>query len=260
MGRGAEGKVTRRGPRFCRSADAGPSDGRSRQAGARGAGQRGALADPPAAAHRQRRSQGAVARAQPSGRCWGASPTTGACGPWRLRRSPEAKQRVRDRPRQTRGVRLPKLREPVARSPRGWRPSCGCCQTPRELVCTGCFVETSEAPEVARAAGAKRAEPLSRTALAQGSAVSGRRGGWVTDGVRAASWPPGGPARATPRLGRGADGQAYRLLRSRHAIEPPWYVTHRPGGVTGTAREGLPMSTNIICYCSAWGSSMSREE
>ena len=26
------------------------------------------------------------------------------------------------------------------------------------------------------------------------------------------------------------------------SIEPPWYVTRMPGGVTGTAREGLPMS------------------
>jgi len=25
-------------------------------------------------------------------------------------------------------------------------------------------------------------------------------------------------------------------------VEPPWYVTRMPGGVTGTAREGLPMS------------------
>ena len=25
-------------------------------------------------------------------------------------------------------------------------------------------------------------------------------------------------------------------------IEPPWYVTRMPGGVTGTARKGLPMS------------------
>ena len=27
-------------------------------------------------------------------------------------------------------------------------------------------------------------------------------------------------------------------------IEPPWYVTRMPGGVTGKAREGLPMSIN----------------
>ena len=27
-------------------------------------------------------------------------------------------------------------------------------------------------------------------------------------------------------------------------IEPPWYVTRMPGGVTGTARESLPMSIN----------------
>ncbi len=27
-----------------------------------------------------------------------------------------------------------------------------------------------------------------------------------------------------------------------NSIEPPWYVTRMPGGVTGTARKGLPMS------------------
>jgi hypothetical protein len=27
-----------------------------------------------------------------------------------------------------------------------------------------------------------------------------------------------------------------------NSIEPPWYETRMPGGVTGTAREGLPMS------------------
>ena len=27
-----------------------------------------------------------------------------------------------------------------------------------------------------------------------------------------------------------------------NAIEPPWYVTRMPGGVTGKACEGLPMS------------------
>ena len=29
-----------------------------------------------------------------------------------------------------------------------------------------------------------------------------------------------------------------------NSIEPPWYVTRMPGGVTGKAREGLPMSIN----------------
>ena len=29
-------------------------------------------------------------------------------------------------------------------------------------------------------------------------------------------------------------------------IEPPWYVTRMPGGVTGTARESLPMSINVL--------------
>lgn len=32
------------------------------------------------------------------------------------------------------------------------------------------------------------------------------------------------------------------LLRRRHACELSWYVTRMPSGVTGTAREGLPMS------------------
>ena len=27
-----------------------------------------------------------------------------------------------------------------------------------------------------------------------------------------------------------------------NSIEPPWYVTRMPGGVTGKACEGLPMS------------------
>ena len=30
-----------------------------------------------------------------------------------------------------------------------------------------------------------------------------------------------------------------------NAIEPPWYVTRMPGGVTGKAREGLPMSITL---------------
>jgi hypothetical protein len=29
-----------------------------------------------------------------------------------------------------------------------------------------------------------------------------------------------------------------------NSIEPPWYVTRMPGGVTGKTREGLPMSIN----------------
>ena len=33
-------------------------------------------------------------------------------------------------------------------------------------------------------------------------------------------------------------------LRTHDSIEPPWYVTRMPGGVTGNAREGLPMSIN----------------
>ena len=33
-----------------------------------------------------------------------------------------------------------------------------------------------------------------------------------------------------------------RLLRSRNTTEPPWYATRIPGGVTGTAYEGLPIS------------------
>ena len=31
-------------------------------------------------------------------------------------------------------------------------------------------------------------------------------------------------------------------LQRLNSIEPPWYVTRMPGGVTGKAREGLPMS------------------
>jgi len=31
-----------------------------------------------------------------------------------------------------------------------------------------------------------------------------------------------------------------------NSIEPPWYVTRMSGGVTGTAREGLPMSINYL--------------
>jgi hypothetical protein len=27
-----------------------------------------------------------------------------------------------------------------------------------------------------------------------------------------------------------------------NSIEPPWYATRMPGGVTGKVREGLPMS------------------
>ena len=31
-----------------------------------------------------------------------------------------------------------------------------------------------------------------------------------------------------------------------NSIEPPWYVTRMPGGVTGKACEGLPMSIFIV--------------
>jgi hypothetical protein len=31
-----------------------------------------------------------------------------------------------------------------------------------------------------------------------------------------------------------------------NSIEPPWYETRMPGGVTGTAREGLPMSIFVL--------------
>ena len=40
-------------------------------------------------------------------------------------------------------------------------------------------------------------------------------------------------------------------FQTLNPIEPPWYVTRMPGGVTGTAREGLPMSINTEysgCY------------
>ena len=33
-------------------------------------------------------------------------------------------------------------------------------------------------------------------------------------------------------------------LPTLNLVEPPWYVTRMPGGVTGTARAGLPMSIN----------------
>lgn len=49
---------------------------------------------------------------------------------------------------------------------------------------------------VSLAAVAQRAQPFSRTAPARSSAGSGRRGGWVTDGVRADGAPPSGPASA----------------------------------------------------------------
>ncbi len=32
------------------------------------------------------------------------------------------------------------------------------------------------------------------------------------------------------------------LASCERVTEPPWYVIRTPGGVTGTAREGLPMS------------------
>ena len=49
------------------------------------------------------------------------------------------------------------------------------------------------------------------------SICAGRRLGWISCSVR---------------------------LPMHNPIEPPWYVTRMPGGVTGKAREGLPMSIN----------------
>jgi hypothetical protein len=37
-------------------------------------------------------------------------------------------------------------------------------------------------------------------------------------------------------------------LRRLNSIEPPWYVTRMPGGVTGTAREGQPMSIMPVIH------------
>ena len=34
------------------------------------------------------------------------------------------------------------------------------------------------------------------------------------------------------------------ILWTHNSSEPPWYGTRMPGGVTGNAREGLPMSIN----------------
>jgi len=40
-------------------------------------------------------------------------------------------------------------------------------------------------------------------------------------------------------------------LAMLNSIEPLWYVTRMPGGVTGKAREGLPMPIN--CYIGDFG-------
>ena len=85
---------------------------------------------------------------------------------------------------------------------------------------------------------------------------SAPRGG-QTDGVRyfELGWPPERPGTglvASPRKELERRMRAKRpmnraktpLQRRAAPIEPPWYVTRMPGGVTGKAREGLPMSIN----------------
>jgi hypothetical protein len=42
------------------------------------------------------------------------------------------------------------------------------------------------------------------------------------------------------------------------SIEPPWYVTRMPGGVTGKAREGLPMSINAILMLASFAPSSAK--
>jgi RNA-directed DNA polymerase len=126
-------ELTRRGHRFCRYADDCNIYVRSRQAGAR------VMAGVSRFLVRKLRltvntAKSAVAR--PAERSFlgfrlANDGSLRSIAPQALTR---CKRRVRDLTRRTRGVSLPKLMEPLARSLRGWRQYFGFCQTPRELA------------------------------------------------------------------------------------------------------------------------------
>lgn len=123
--------MTRRGPRFCRSGDAGNIYGRSRQAGAR---VRASVSRVLTRTLRLTVNTAKRAVARPAARSFrgfrlAQDGSLRAIAPQALTRFT---RRVRDLTRRTRGVSLPKLREPWARSLRGWRQYFGFCHTPRE--------------------------------------------------------------------------------------------------------------------------------
>ena len=57
-----------------------------------------------------------------------------------------------------------------------------------------------------------------------------------------ADFSPCRPAKRIPAISTRSDFRDSLCLPVHNPIEPPWYVTRMPGGVTGKAREGLPMS------------------
>jgi RNA-directed DNA polymerase len=110
--------------------------------------------------------------------------------------------RVRELMRRTLGVSLAKLIEPLARYLRGWRGYFGFCQTPRVLS---------------------------------------NLDAWIRRRLRMYLWRQWQNGRNRFKELR-QRGVPTLWLQTLNSIEPPWYVTRMPGGVTGKVREGLPMS------------------
>ena len=113
-------------------------------------------------------------------------------------------------------------------------------------------VDSSEITHVPLAAVAERAKPLSRSCADVAYPSSSQR-------LPPAHRPDSGAcpvirrsnstAKSLFRFDRSTPTQLF--LPKLNSIEPPWYVTRMPGGVTGTAREGLPMSINHPFWHSA---------
>ena len=109
-------------------------------------------------------------------------------------------------------------------------------------------VDSPEAPDVPLAAMADWAAPLPRTAPTRRLEVQRSSRRRVTDGGSGAC--PATPSSSKPCATAISIRSVFRdsvCLPMLNSIEPPWYVTRMPGGVTGKAREGLPMSINA-CY------------
>ena len=154
------------------------------------------------------------------------------------------KMRIRELTRRTLSVSLPQLVEQLAPYLVGWRGYFGFCDAPRMLANLDAWIRRrlrmylwrqwqSGRHTASRNCG-DEASPSSTQQSPQGH----RPGSGGCPATRPSSKP------CAIAISTRSDFRDSLRLPMHNPIEPPWYVTRRPGGVTGKAREGLPMSIN----------------
>ena len=151
------------------------------------------------------------------------------------------KMRVRGLTRRTLGVSLPQLVEKLAPYFVGWRGYFGFCDAPRVLSNLDAWIRRRlrmylwRSGSLGGTASRNCGDEASRSSTQQ-SPRGQRPGSGECPATRPSSKP------CATAISTRSDFQDSLCLPTHNSIEPPWYVTRMPGGVTGKAREGLPMS------------------